>query len=184
MFLQYLLHDTNLMFDFPHLSQNQAWCSHFQSPITFNFCRQKKFRTHFSYMKQDILHAFSWSSLVYFRKFACNRKKALFLCYSEKVSHHDENGQFHLNFSIFSQKSSDENLFERREYSRNSYETSLGRSQKSQHFPHNDTWWICRRNPETVVSFFTKSVCSLFYGVLELLKVAYLPLASRDLTDC
>ena len=58
----------------------------------------------------------------------------------------------------------DENLFERKKYSGKSYETSLGMSQISQHFTHNDTWWIYVRNNETVVSFFTTYVCSLLWG--------------------
>ena len=33
-----------------------------------------------------------------------------------------------------------ENLFERGEYSRNSYETSLGATNISQHLTHSDTW--------------------------------------------
>ena len=37
-------------------------------------------------------------------------------------------------------------------------------SKISQHFTHNDTWWIYIGNHETVVGFFTTSVCSLLWG--------------------
>ena len=61
-------------------------------------------------------------------------------------------------------KLTDENLFERKEYSRKSYETNLEMSKISQHFTHNDTWWIYIRDCETIVSFFTTYVCSLLWG--------------------